>query len=102
MKWRGDVGHLYADSGKYGIQVEIGAFARELLPNNLPELESHNPVRMWIGTDPTRDWSRSLYFDLPKRLRPSPLILLWNDLTGQGRRHVPDNVQYEIFDFDVY
>jgi hypothetical protein len=51
---------------------------------------------------PTRDWSRSRYFDLPERLRPSPLNLLWYDLTGENRRHDPAKVQYDLFNFDAF
>jgi len=102
VRWRREVGHLYADAKRYGIQVEIGAFPRSRLPESLPPLRSTNPLRLWIGKDPTRDWSRSLYFDVPGRLRPSPLNLLWYDLTGRKRRHDPDKVQYQVFDFDAY
>jgi hypothetical protein len=102
VKWRGDIGHLYADTGRYGVQAELGAFSRELLPPGLPMLRSANPLRLWIGKDPTRDWSKSLYFDVPKRLRPSPLNLLWHDLTKENRRHDGDKVQYDVIDFDAY
>ncbi len=102
VAWRGDRGHVYADSGLHGIKVQIGELPRELLPQDLPALRSANPLRLWVGKDPTRDWSGSLYVDVPRRLRPSPLNLLWLDLTGQGRTHRPDHVRYEVFDFDAY
>jgi hypothetical protein len=98
----GGVGHVYANSGRYGIQVELGSFPSELLPDDLEPMRSANPLRMWIGKDPTRDWSRSRYFDLPERLRPSPLNLLWYDLTGENRRHDPAKVQYDLFNFDAF
>lgn len=102
VKWRGDVGHLLADTGRYGIQAEIGAFHRDQLPAELPALGAANPLRLWLGVDPTRSWPGSLYFDVPARVRPSPLNLLWYDLTGADRRHDPAKVQYEVFDFDAY
>jgi hypothetical protein len=102
VKWRGDVGHIYADTGRLGIQAEIGAFRRDQLPSDLPELGLGNPLRIWLGKDPTRDFSRSLYFDVPRRLRASPLILLWHDLTGERRRHNEDKVQYDVFGFDAF
>lgn len=102
VRWRGDTGHLFADTGRYGVQAEIGAFARDRLPPDLPELESRNPLRLWIGSDPTRDWSKSLYFEVPKRLRPSPLNLLWIDVSGQSRCISPDKVQFELISFDAY
>jgi hypothetical protein len=102
VKWRGGVGHILADTGRYGIRAEIAAFRRDHLPADLPELGITNPLRLWIGKDPTRDFSGSLFFDLPMRFRPSPLNLLWYDLTGENRRHDPAKVQYEVFDFDAY
>ncbi len=102
VQYRGDYGHIFADSGRLGIKVEIGAFERSMLPSDLAPLRALNPLRLWLGKDPTRDWKGSLYFDIPERLKPSPLILLWHDLTGQQRRHDPDKVQYEVFDFDAY
>lgn len=102
VQWRGDTGHIFADVGRYGTQAEIGAFHRDQLPVDLPELRGANPLRLWLGKDPTRDFSRSLYFDIPMRFRPSPLILLWHDLTGEQRRHDGDKVQYEVFDFDAF
>jgi len=50
----------------------------------------------------TRKVREMPYFDVPARLRPSPLNLLWYDLTGQDRRHDPAKVRYEVFDFDAY
>lgn len=100
--WRGDTGHLYAPSGHMGVQVEIGAFSRELLPEDLERLRSPNPFRLWIGTDPTRDWSGRIAFDVPRRLWPSPLHLLIYDLTDRGRVWDPARVCYQVFDFDAY
>lgn len=102
VKWRGDIGHILAGTGRYGVQTEIGAFARDQLPDDLAPLGVANPLRLWLGKDPTRDFEKSLYFDIPKRFRSSPLILLWHDLTGQQRRHDGSKVQYEVFDFDAF
>ena len=102
VRWQGDTGHIMSATGLYGISTEIGAFPRDMLPEDLPTHRAANPLRLWLGKDPTRDWSGSLYFDVPMRFRPSPLILLWHDLTGEQRRHDGDKVQYEVFDFDAY
>ncbi len=102
VKYRGERGHLYAPTGKFGIPVEIGSFDRHLLPKDLPSLKTLNPLRLWIGVDPGRDWSRSLYFNIPVRFRPSPLNLLLYDLTDKKRTFHPGKVRYEIFDFDAY
>jgi len=102
MKTRGGRGHLFADSGKYRLPVEIGDYPLDMLPEGLPPLRSPNPLRMWIGVDCERDWSGRPYFDLPERLKPVPLNLLFWDLTDQGREFDADKVQYDAFDFDAY
>jgi predicted N-acetyltransferase YhbS len=102
VSYRDDVGHLFARSGKPGIWVEVGAFSRSLLPESLAPLRTPSPLRLFIGADKTRDWSRSAYVDVPQRFRPSPLIMLFHDLTDQKRRFHPDRVRYDLFDFDAY
>jgi GNAT superfamily N-acetyltransferase len=102
VHWRGDTGHLFAPTGRLGIEVEIAAFARRDLPEDLPPLRGVNPFRLWIGVDPTRDWSRTLHFDVPRRFWPSPLHLLIYDLTDRKRLWNPDRVRFEVFDFDAY
>ena len=102
VRWRGDTGHLYASTGRLGVEVEIGAFSRRDLPDDLAPLRAAHPFRLWIGADPTRDWSRTLHFDVPKRFWPSPLHLLIYDLTGHERVWDAERVRFEIVDFDAY
>jgi predicted N-acetyltransferase YhbS len=98
---RGDHTRLYA-RGPYGIPVEVGAFPSELVPDDLPRLRSPSPLRLFVGADPTRDWRGSSYFDVPRRFWPSPLHLLFKDLSGRERRIAPDAVRYEVCDYDAY
>jgi predicted N-acetyltransferase YhbS len=102
VHYRNDVGHLFAPAGKPGIWVQVGAFPRELLPDDLAPLRTPSPLRLFIGADKSRNWSRSPYIDVPMRFRPSPLNLLFYDLTDQKRRFDPNLVCYEVFDFDAY
>lgn len=102
VKYRHGHAHLYADAGRFGIQVEVGAFPENMVPRHLEPLRALNPLRLWIGKDAGRDWSGTLYFDVPDRFKPSPLNLLFFDLTGQDRQFEPDKVQYDLFNFDAY
>ena len=102
VSYRSERAHLHAHTGRLGIWVEIGSFPRAMLPAGLPELRRSNPLRLWIGADPSRDWSRSLYTTVPLRFRPSPLYLIFGDLTDRKRRIDPARVRYDIFDFDAY
>jgi predicted N-acetyltransferase YhbS len=102
VQYRGEFGHLCAPTGKLGVFVEIGMFERRMLPEGLPTLEAPHPFRLWIGVDPSRNWWRSPYFNVPVRFRPSPLNLLFYDLTDQKRVFDPARVRYDVFDFDAY
>jgi GNAT superfamily N-acetyltransferase len=93
---------VFADTGSFGIQVQLGRFPAELLPGDLPALGGGNPVRLWIGLDPGRRGSRSAYVNLPLRLRPSPLNFVFLDLTGQGRTLDPNRIAFRAVDFDAY
>jgi len=99
---RGDRGHLFARTGRFGIWAEVGAFDWNDLPPDLPSFSPRSPLRLWIGTDPTRDWSRSFYVDLPKRLQPSPLYLAFGDYSGKNRTLDARRVQCNLFDFDAF
>jgi hypothetical protein len=58
------------------------------------------PMRLWLGLDPGLDWRGSL--PIPMRLRPSPLNLVYKDLTGGGFLPDPDRVLFRGIDFDAY
>ncbi len=69
----------------------------ELVPRTTESVRS----KVWIGLDPAMDWSGSLYVNVPMRFRPSPLNLIFKDLTGQGRTLDPRQVRFQAMDFDI-
>ncbi|HVU00440.1 MAG TPA: GNAT family N-acetyltransferase [Polyangiaceae bacterium] len=102
VQFRDGIGHLFAPAGKAGIWVQVGSFPEEMLPAGLEPLRTPNPLRLYIAADSSRDFSRSLYVTVPMKYRPSPLNLLFYDLTDQKRRFDPKLVRYDLFDFDAY
>jgi GNAT superfamily N-acetyltransferase len=60
------------------------------------------PLRVWLGLDPGLDWARSAFLPIPHRLRPSPLNLLFRDMSGSARLPDPDRVVFRGLDFDAY
>ena len=102
VRYRQDEGTIFADTGRFGIRAQLGSYPSSWLPADLPPLTTKNPLRVWMGLDPTRAWRGSLYRDLPTRVRPSPLILLFKDLTDRQREFDLARVQYDAFDFDPY
>jgi predicted N-acetyltransferase YhbS len=79
----------------------------ELLADNVQVVSSglrraRSPLRVWIGYDPRLRWRGSAYLDVPSRLRPSPLNVIFKDLTPRGRVLAEDRVRMSLIDFDAY
>jgi len=63
---------------------------------------STSPLHIFIGLVPPA-WQRSaLYVDIPGRLRPSPLNLIYRSLSGRVESLRPDAVFLSFLDFDAY
>jgi hypothetical protein len=60
------------------------------------------PLGLWLGLDPAVDWEPSLYLDIPGRLRPSPLNLVYKDLSGGAFLPDPDRTVFRAIDFDPF
>lgn len=60
------------------------------------------PMRLWLGLDPGLDWKGSAFLPIPMRLRPSPLNLVYKDLTGGDFLPDPDRIVFSGLDFDAY
>ena len=88
---------------------EVGAHARYVVgvvPPDLPvskELPAASvlPMKLWIGLDERFDWKGKLYKDIPMRFRPSPLNLIFKDLTGSGSTLKAEEVRFQALDFDT-
>jgi predicted N-acetyltransferase YhbS len=91
-------GRLLAPSGRPGIAAILHESA------NLPDTPEAppGPLRVWIGLHPGLDWRGSAFVPIPPRLRPSPLNLVWKDLTGQGLRPDPERFVFRAADFDPF
>ena len=57
------------------------------------------PIDLWIGLEPGR---QPAGIRVPDRFRPSPLNLIWLDLTTKARRLDPGAVRFRAADFDPY
>lgn len=61
-----------------------------------------SPLRLFIGRVPTA-WQRpALYMDIPQRLRPSPLNLIYRSFSGRVATIDRDAVFLNFLDFDAY
>lgn len=62
----------------------------------------HGPLRVWVGLDPAVEWARSPFLPIPERLKPSPLNLVFKDLSGGGLHPDPARVVFRALDFDAW
>jgi hypothetical protein len=67
-----------------------------------PAERGPGPLRVWLGLDPRIDWKSSAFLPIPMRLRPSPLNLVFKDLTGGSYVPDPDRIVFRGVDFDAF
>lgn len=113
LRWR-----MANPEGRYS-QVRRGNGSAVLSPTGLPGVDAilhqdegrEGPaphgrapalLRLWLGLDPRVDWKGSAFLPIPMRLRPSPLNLVFKDLTGGGFVPDPDGIVFRGVDFDAY
>lgn len=99
----GDRARVFAPSGMAGIDVELGEVPGRLVPPSAPRRAmATNPLRLWVGHDDRLDWKGSLFWNLPLKVRPSPLNLIFADLTTSGIEGDALSVRWNGLDFDDF
>lgn len=96
----GEPSIVYAHAHKLGILAYL-THAPPALIAALPPAPRTQPFRMWVGIDPQLR-RRGVLAPLPDRLKPSPLNLIFRDLTGKQRRLRRDTTRFTLLDFDAY
>lgn len=61
-----------------------------------------SPLRLFLGLLPADVGGLGGYFDIPQRLRPSPLNLIYRSLNGRVPAMSPGDVFLTFADFDAY
>ena len=59
-------------------------------------------LRLFLGLLPSGRRARGLYRDIPQRLRPSPLNLIYLDLRLDVQTIDPERIYFSFLDFDAY
>jgi hypothetical protein len=95
---------VYGPTGTLGIKAIMGEFGPEITGTHkdLTTGMGLNPLRLWMGIDPDIDWEKSRYRDIPERFRPSPLNLIYKDLTGIRPAPSRETLRFRAIDFDAY
>ena len=94
---------INAATGKFGIRTVMGYFPMEMLPEDVhSKIFSLNPAKIWMGIDNSINWKHTLYMNFPDKLKPSPLNLIFKDLTNNDLNLDPDRTKFFNIDFDAY
>lgn len=86
---------------QFGARYVLGVRDFSLVEGVLPTEPASINRKVWIGLDPFMRWDGAAYVNIPIRLRPSPLNLIFKDLTGLGRVLDPRQVRSDAMDFDI-
>jgi GNAT superfamily N-acetyltransferase len=101
LKRSGDQRMLLSARTQFGARYVLGTYPGEDLDGSAPAENGSVPMKAWIGLDPAMHWNGSLYVNVPMRFRPSPLNLIFKDLTGKDRKLDADRVRFQAMDFDI-
>lgn len=82
------------------IKAVIGSFSSDIFPASSFETPASKPITLLIGTDLAT--KSAFYFNIPNLLRPSPLNLIFKDLTGKNKNIGFDKTFFSAIDFDAY
>ncbi len=91
---------IYTNTNKLSIHALMCTLKPDM-NNIIPPSKKLIPFKTWIGIDAKKEF-KGLYFKLPEKLKPSPLNLIFKDLTGQFPIFNKDHVRFDLIDFDAY
>ena len=95
---------IYNDLYKF-FSIEVGKF----FVNEFPEIKKNllkkkfNPFNLWIGLG-SYNWERTLYFNLPEKLKPAPLNLIIKNLHDEKNEISigKEKIEFQLMDFDIF
>lgn len=83
----------------------VHAYAELALPSMValtPTDVPLSPLRLFLGLMPDSERRARSYIDIPRRLRPSPLNLIYRSLTNSVAQLDPARIRFSFLDFDAY
>lgn len=96
-------GRYWSERGTLYAATHLPLLAMQLCASGYKMQASKAPhvLTGWLGLHPSRV-RRGAALPIPRRFRPSPLNLIFLDLTNANRRLRNDRVCFEAVDFDAY
>lgn len=70
-------------------------------PPNIKELKTQVPI-VWYGRNNDFKWSTFKHFSIPQRFKPSPLNMIYLDLTGNNKVLHPSDIFFNPIDHDAF
>lgn len=102
LKRTDELDFILSERTQFGASYVLGCFPKNTVGERMiPSRPSGVPFKIWIGRDRTMKWNSRPYMNIPMRFRPSPLNLIFKDLTGNGRTLGVDQVRFQAIDFDT-
>ena len=83
------------------ITATLGTFDKKTYAVN-PRPSSFSVLNLWIGANRDITSKTNLYFNIPNRLRPAPLYLIFKALNSSIAPLDFDDVFFQALDFDAY
>jgi hypothetical protein len=90
---------IVAETGKFGILAQIHSYANG--SKAVPLKKKNSPVKIWMGMAQAKTY-RGVFIDLPSKLKPSPLNLIFKNLSGKNPEIQKEDIFFELIDFDAY
>lgn len=67
-----------------------------------PAKSNWRPFTLYIGMDNSVQFSKGLFFNIPEKLKPSPLFLIFRDLKNNSVKLDKEKIRFNLIDFDAY
>jgi predicted N-acetyltransferase YhbS len=91
--------HVLAYTGNMGIKAILSLNTGQLSTTRLKKAAAR--VKLWIGIN-RKVRFKGAFMNMPERFKPSPLNLIFKDLSGKLPRLQKADVFFELIDFDAY
>ncbi|MGC1474009.1 MAG: GNAT family N-acetyltransferase [Psychroserpens sp.] len=104
LKYYTNKNQIIVPTGKPGLNATIYNLEdhQRDLNTTTEKFKGLNILKLNVGLDDAIDWEKSVYFDVPKRFKSSPLNLIFRDLSNGETTIDPKKVKFEVIDFDGY
>jgi GNAT superfamily N-acetyltransferase len=97
---RGHLCDVFATVAKFGLLARLDRVP-DSVASGLPRAGPLSLLRLRIGLDNAAR-RKGFFVRVPDRLKPSPLNLIFRDLSGASRTLDADHVRWTLLDFDAY